>query len=370
MSSDVTKRALSAGLGIGALALLAPRASADTPFSGFAFPTTGAPTARTMPDRLAEVKNVKDFGAVGNGAADDTAAIQTAVDWTTGANRGLIFFPAGTYRITAPITANFNGELSIIFQGVGFASRIIGSVNGPLIDRSNENSTSGIRVIEKLDLKNEHPSGTAIRWLGSVGSAIRDCRVNAFIGCDVSGNGGGFAIQNLHCTGGGAPGSIGICAGGHIAIHGCDITGWDHGIRCSLGGQSILGCRLEVNNQAIVLGLDRAGNVMQTNANIIGGCTFEANQTAIRVGAADGFTIHSIALTGGVSMSRGLWLESAAHGLISGVAISGHYSVAGIDTSGSNGRVVFIACNATTTGGSKWLVTNPNNVQFIACNYP
>src|SRR5215831_3337452 len=80
MSSDVTKRALSAGLGVGALALLAPRASADTPFSSFAFRATGAPTARTLPDRLGELKTVKDFGALGNGVADDHAAFQAAVN--------------------------------------------------------------------------------------------------------------------------------------------------------------------------------------------------------------------------------------------------------------------------------------------------
>ena len=79
MSSDVTKRALSAGFGGGALALLAPRASADTPFSSFAFRATGAPTVRTMPDRLGDVKNVKDFGAPGDGTGDDAPAIQAAV---------------------------------------------------------------------------------------------------------------------------------------------------------------------------------------------------------------------------------------------------------------------------------------------------
>lgn len=45
--------------------------------------------------------NVLDFGAVGDGVADDTAAIQAAVD---AANGDYVFFPNGTYRITDSIT--------------------------------------------------------------------------------------------------------------------------------------------------------------------------------------------------------------------------------------------------------------------------
>jgi hypothetical protein len=53
MTNQITKRALltngglSAGFGASALAVLAQRASADTNFTGFAFPVTGAPTPRT-----------------------------------------------------------------------------------------------------------------------------------------------------------------------------------------------------------------------------------------------------------------------------------------------------------------------------------
>jgi Pectate lyase superfamily protein len=43
-------------------------------------------------------KNVKDFGARRNGVADDTAAIQAAVNTT-----GRVIFPAGSYKVTRPI---------------------------------------------------------------------------------------------------------------------------------------------------------------------------------------------------------------------------------------------------------------------------
>jgi hypothetical protein len=51
--------------------------------------------------------NVKDFGAKGDGVADDTAAIQTAFarltdtnDWLANLHNRVIYFPAGRYRIT------------------------------------------------------------------------------------------------------------------------------------------------------------------------------------------------------------------------------------------------------------------------------
>ena len=60
-----------------------------------------------------------DFGAdpTGGNTAATTAAIQAAVNWTTGANRGTIYFPLGVYTTNAPITFNYNGNLSIRFLG-------------------------------------------------------------------------------------------------------------------------------------------------------------------------------------------------------------------------------------------------------------
>jgi hypothetical protein len=54
-------------------------------------------TQRTALDKLRDVVSVKDFGAVGNGVADDTAAIQAAI--TASANKS-VYFPSGTYVAT------------------------------------------------------------------------------------------------------------------------------------------------------------------------------------------------------------------------------------------------------------------------------
>lgn len=60
--------------------------------------------ARSMADRLRDWISVKDFGATGDGATDDSAALQAAFDYVA-ANGGTLYLPAGTYRLVA---ANIN----------------------------------------------------------------------------------------------------------------------------------------------------------------------------------------------------------------------------------------------------------------------
>jgi polygalacturonase len=56
---------------------------------GFTQSGTGA-IQRTVENKLKDTVSVKDFGAVGDGVADDTAAIQAAIDYCSGKNTTLL----------------------------------------------------------------------------------------------------------------------------------------------------------------------------------------------------------------------------------------------------------------------------------------
>lgn len=76
---------------------------------------TGA-VQRTVDSKLKDVVSVKDFGAVGDGVANDTTAIQAAIDYasTTGKT---VYFPAGTYK-AVPATDS-------VWEGTYYAEGLI-----------------------------------------------------------------------------------------------------------------------------------------------------------------------------------------------------------------------------------------------------
>lgn len=61
------------------------------------------------------VINARQFGAVGNGVADDTAALQAALDFQKAAGGGTVYLPAGTYLIKSSL---FIGS-KVTLQGAG-----------------------------------------------------------------------------------------------------------------------------------------------------------------------------------------------------------------------------------------------------------
>src|SRR5699024_8513125 len=71
---------------------------------------------------LTRVVNANDFGIVGDGIADDTVAIQSALDYARENGRE-VFLPSGTYLISSPLTLNgvslYGNKGNIYTSGVG-----------------------------------------------------------------------------------------------------------------------------------------------------------------------------------------------------------------------------------------------------------
>jgi parallel beta-helix repeat protein len=84
---------------------------------------TGAAT-RTVQNKLQESVSVKDFGAVGDGVTDDTAAIQACLNsFTQSTGGGTVYFPAGTYIISASLIVDVNGMTLIGTKGSTWIKR-------------------------------------------------------------------------------------------------------------------------------------------------------------------------------------------------------------------------------------------------------
>jgi polygalacturonase len=73
------------------------------------------------------MSNVRDFGAVGNGQADDTAAVRHAIEQ----GDGVLWFPPGTYRLTRTILVELARVGPIGIEGSAGTAKIVMDGPGP-----------------------------------------------------------------------------------------------------------------------------------------------------------------------------------------------------------------------------------------------
>lgn len=94
--------------------------------------------ARTVHQKFQEMVSARDFGAVGDGVADDTAALQAAIT-AVGLSGLRLYVPAGTYKITSPMTTTADlymfgdGESTVLdFSSMTGSAQIGLTINGAL----------------------------------------------------------------------------------------------------------------------------------------------------------------------------------------------------------------------------------------------
>jgi hypothetical protein len=113
----------------------------------------GTTTKRTLSEKLSETfVSVKDFGAIGDGSAQDGLAIQAALDASTDGK--IIFFPAGTYNFTNQLVLPANYRISL--RGVKELASILRfqGTNSVAVTTSGSSGSDGGYEIENLMIQN------------------------------------------------------------------------------------------------------------------------------------------------------------------------------------------------------------------------
>lgn len=289
--------------------------------------------------------NVMDFGAVGDGVADDTAAIQAAIAACAARGGGAVYFPGATYRCAAQLTIANLDNVSLIGDGPGsiirqaFTTAALLAITG----------TSDTIEIASLQFQGGGSTLTTTALGISVASGIpaslrppvniHDCMFSG----SADGTGFNVAIEAL-----GTRGSVNNCyfqrlygtnsfavrtnTGNSWSITNCHVLGADGaGTRCVGGvGNSVtatgyrtrvVGCHIEGTSGAGVRFLGPVGGE-------VSGCTFyQCQGAAVRLTSA-----RDIAVTGNL-------MDSCQYGVLvdedgattgqppSGFAITGNHII-------------------------------------------
>lgn len=129
--------------------------------------------------------SIADFGAVGDGVTDDTAAIQAALDQTGGLlDGGVVLVPAGIYRVSQTLRVTRR----TLLQGDGRHTTIIRAAAAvAMLEAIGTYDGLGVGMLENVEFRDLCFDGNGIATLGvhmraCVLSQIVMCKFTAFLG--------------------------------------------------------------------------------------------------------------------------------------------------------------------------------------------
>jgi hypothetical protein len=290
--------------------------SNGTGYIGFLYPTA---VGRTLYSKLIDYPfSVKDFGAVGDGATDDTTAIQNALNYLVSTG-GVCYFPTGLYRITSALSVTFSGTSdlsltrpSIRGDGSGQSRILWDGVSSPstymmTLQRTDSSDNAGLHalsIIEGIGFapinsgKNYYVSGLYLsKWAFldvrdvychrmEVGMYLDQVISSVFTKLVIANN--DYGLQSV-----GAPSSAtsDVYANNANTFVGCTVGGNNIGGFLSQDGTPVfIGGSIETNGQGGTAGTGYGAYIQNTSAGSPQACTFigvyfEANGTTGNLGA-------------------------------------------------------------------------------------
>jgi parallel beta-helix repeat protein len=136
--------------------------------------------ARNLGNRATEIVSVRDYGARGDGVTDDTAAIQAAIDAANG-----VFFPSGTYLVSAQI----NVKANLFLRGEGGSKISLKVGVTPYVLRGNAVNNFTMR---DLEIEGNGAVGLSTVYItNSTNVTVDNCKIT---------KSGSIAIQIVNCT--------------------------------------------------------------------------------------------------------------------------------------------------------------------------
>ncbi|TNJ66719.1 hypothetical protein FE784_09135 [Paenibacillus hemerocallicola] len=157
--TDMSRRKALATLSTAGMALL------SAPFLSAASSPLPVAVRANDPAHSDGIVNIVDFGAIGDGKADDTAAIQAALH----SGAGSVLIPVGDYRITSTLTV----PDKVTLRGIGRLSRLLKYFNGDMVLLQDT-----AKLIElEIDGRGKSFSGRGVVIDSGTNQKILDCSI-------------------------------------------------------------------------------------------------------------------------------------------------------------------------------------------------
>ena len=218
--------------------------------------------ASPWPAPAEALKTVRDFGAAGDGKADDTAAIQRAVD----SGAGDVRLARGVYRVTRPIVVELDrvgpvalaggGTARIVMAGAGPALKFVGTHEGtadPPSVKPNVWERQRTPMVDGLEIVGEHEQACGIEATGTMQLTVTRTVIRK-------------ALHAIHLTRRNRNVLIADC---HLYENRGAGVFYDH---VSLHQSNITGCHISYNGAGGIV--CRGGDVRNIQ---VAGCDIEAN---------------------------------------------------------------------------------------------
>jgi hypothetical protein len=354
LSDLVSASTARTNLGLGAAALLNLGTTAGTVAEGDkvaqlgagstvrVLPSNASTVERSLRDRFAETVNVKDFGAVGDGVADDTAAINAAAAYLTSIGGGVLYFPRGTYLKDG----NYSYYTNVSFVGEHKTSTIVrarsytDNNSGVVLGSNGNNLTcSNLTIDSNWQNLRAHNAVCGSVFLGGDNCSIEKCRVIQFGGC-------GEAFRE----------SFPVVIQGRNAIIRDNIVELPVvGIRAVFEG-SISGTTLTVTSVTSgTIGINRVGESLLSSGSILAGTLITA-QISGTTGGVGTYTINQSQNQSSATLRQ---IEQGTYATY--ISLFGIPNIQQVRTITSSN-----ATNNTLSVGSSTAYQNGNQVRFVS----